>query len=206
MDHVAPNRSPSTRSAVVCTGNAHKLRELAELLPEFRLEPLPDGTTLPPEIGKTFLDNARIKAHAGAAMYPDRWVLADDSGLIVDALDGEPGVHSARFAGEGATDQDNVRKLLRQLEPFTDVDLRTARFACVLVMVSPDGEETHTTGFVEGTIAHEPAGDGGFGYDPVFVPEGHERTFAELGSEVKARLSHRAIAARELESRLLARA
>ncbi len=196
---------PPARSAVVCTGNAHKVLELDELLPEFQLEPLPDGTVLPPEIGKTFLDNARIKAHAGAAMYPDRWVLADDSGLIVDALAGEPGVHSARFAGEDATDQDNVQKLLRQMEPFTDTDLRAARFACVLVMVSPEGEETHTTGFVEGSIAHEPAGDGGFGYDPVFVPAGHDGTFAELGSDVKSSLSHRARAARELQSKLLAR-
>ncbi len=199
MDVDAPDRS-----AVVCTGNAHKVLELAELLPEFRLEPLPAGTVLPPEVGRTFLDNARIKAHAGHAMYPDRWVVADDSGLIVDALDGAPGVHSARFAGDDATDEQNVRLLLRRLEGVQDPELRAARFACVLVLVAPDGSETHATGFVEGHIAGEPAGDGGFGYDPVFVPEGHERTFAELGSEVKATMSHRARAARELQSRLLA--
>ncbi len=198
MDSVVPDRS-----AIVCTGNAHKVLELADLLPEFRLEALPIGTVLPPEVGKTFLDNARIKAHAGAAMYPDRWVVADDSGLIVDALDGEPGVHSARFSGDDATDESNVQLLLRRLEPFADDDLRSARFACVLVMVSPSGVETHATGYVEGTIAHEPAGDGGFGYDPVFVPEGHDRTFAELGTDVKSTLSHRARAARELQTRLL---
>jgi XTP/dITP diphosphohydrolase len=198
MDPVAPERS-----AVVCTGNAHKVLELADLLPEFRLEPLPIGTVLPPEIGKTFLDNARIKAHAGAAMHPDRWVVADDSGLIVDALDGAPGVHSARFKSADATDEENVEHLLRRLAAFADPELRTARFACVLVMVSPAGVETHATGFVEGAIADEPAGDGGFGYDPVFVPEGHDRTFAELGADVKSQLSHRARAARELQSRLL---
>ena len=192
------------RSAIVCTGNAHKVLELADLLPEFRLEPLPQGTVLPPEIGRTFLDNARIKAHAGHAMYPDRWVVADDSGLIVDALDGAPGVHSARFAGEDANDEANVELLLRRLRPYADDDLRTARFACVLVLVSPDGAETHAEGFVEGRIAHEPSGDGGFGYDPVFVPEGHELTFAQLGSQAKAQMSHRARAARELQTRLLA--
>lgn len=199
MDTVAPDRS-----AVVCTGNAHKVLELAELLPKFQLEVLPAGSVLPPEVGRTFLDNARIKAHAGAAMFPDRWIIADDSGLIVDALDGAPGVHSARFAGEDASDTDNVRQLLRRLEPFPDPELRTARFACVLVMVAPGGVEMHATGYVEGAIAHEPAGDGGFGYDPVFVPAGHERTFAELGSHVKAKMSHRARAARELQSRLMA--
>lgn len=199
MDSVAPERS-----AVVCTGNAHKVLELADLLPEFRLEPLPAGTALPPEVGKTFLDNARIKAHAGAAMYPDRWVVADDSGLIVDALDGAPGVHSARFAGADASDEDNLQLLLRRMERYVDEDLRGARFACVLVMVSPDGVETHATGHVEGTIAHEPSGDGGFGYDPIFIPEGYERSFAALGADVKAGMSHRARAARELQSRLLA--
>jgi XTP/dITP diphosphohydrolase len=188
----------------VCTGNAHKVLELADLLPEFRLEPLPLGTVLPPEVGKTFLDNARIKAHAGAAMYPDRWVVADDSGLIVDALDGAPGVHSARFAGSDASDEHNLQLLLRRMEGYVDVELRSARFACVLVMVAPDGTETHATGFVEGTIAHEPSGDGGFGYDPVFVPEGHSESFAALGPDVKAGMSHRARAARELQSRLLA--
>ncbi|MCW2921203.1 MAG: hypothetical protein JWL76_1077 [Thermoleophilia bacterium] len=198
MNSVAPERS-----AVVCTGNAHKVLELGDLLTEFTLEPLPLGTVLPPEIGTTFLDNARIKAHAGAAMYPDRWVVADDSGLIVDALDGAPGVHSARFAGDDATDDGNVRLLLRRLERFADAELRSARFACVLVMLSPDGVETHATGFVEGSIAHEPAGDGGFGYDPVFIPEGHDRSFAQLGSDVKAGMSHRARAARELQTRLL---
>ena len=191
------------RSAVVCTGNAHKVHELALLLPGLQLEPLPAGTELPPEVGTTFLDNARIKAHAGSAMYPGRWVIADDSGLIVDALDGAPGVHSARFAGDDATDADNVELLLRRMAPYADESLRTARFACALVMISPSGVETDAMGFVEGTITAAPAGSDGFGYDPVFRPDGHQHTFAQLGDEVKSQLSHRARAARELQSLLL---
>lgn len=193
-----------TRRAVVCTSNPHKVEELAALLPDFQLEALPTGTRLPPEIGATFLDNARIKAHAGHAMYEDCWVVADDSGLVVDALDGSPGVRSARFAGAEATDESNTRLLLDRLEKFRDAGKRTARFICVLVMVSPRGEETVAEGAVEGTIAVAPSGDEGFGYDPVFIPEGETRTFAELGGEGKARMSHRARAARELQARLLA--
>jgi XTP/dITP diphosphohydrolase len=192
----------SDRPVVVCTGNAHKVDELAMLLPDLRLEALPAGTELPPEVGNTFLDNARIKAHAGQALHPDRFVLADDSGLIVDVLDGAPGVHSARFSGEDATDEANVELLLRRMATITDPELRSARFACVLVLVAPGGDELHVTGHVEGTIAAEPAGDSGFGYDPVFVPAGHERTFAQLGASIKAELSHRARAARELASLL----
>lgn len=195
--------SPSSiRRAVACTGNAHKVEELRVLLPQLELEPLPPGTRLPPEIGETFLDNARIKAHAGHAMYPDRWVLADDSGLIVDALGGAPGVHSARFAGEHATDEANVQLLLERLEGRDDATDRTARFACVLVLVAPDGTETNAEGAVEGRIAHEPSGDVGFGYDPVFIPEGESQTFAQLGDEAKARMSHRARAARALQATL----
>lgn len=188
--------------AIVCTGNAHKVQELDALLPELALEVLPAGTVLPPEVGETFLDNARIKAHAGHAMYPDRWVIADDSGLLVDSLDGRPGVHSARFAGEAASDDDNVRLLLRRLEPYADAALRSARFACVLVAIAPDGRELHAEGTVEGRIAHEPTGGHGFGYDPVFIPAGHDRSFAELGGDVKSRLSHRAEAARALRTAL----
>lgn len=184
--------------AIVCTGNAHKVQELDALLPELALEALPPGTPLPPEVGETFLDNARIKAHAGHALHPGRWVVADDSGLLVDALDGRPGVHSARFAGEDATDEENVQLLLRRLAPYAEAELRSARFTCVLVAIAPDGREFRAEGAVEGRISHEPSGEGGFGYDPVFVPAGHDRSFAELGDEVKARLSHRAEAARAL--------
>src|SRR5690606_16612470 len=109
----------TARRAIACTGNAHKVEELAALLPELALEPLAPGTQLPPETGDTFVANARIKARAGRELHPDAWVLADDSGLVVDALDGAPGVHSARFAGEAATDEQNVQLLLEQLAPVT---------------------------------------------------------------------------------------
>jgi XTP/dITP diphosphohydrolase len=198
MDFDAP-----TRRTVVCTGNPHKVAELGPLLPGLALEPLAPGTLLPPEIGDTFLDNARIKAHAGAALHPDCWVIADDSGLIVDALDGRPGVHSARFAGPDATDADNVQLLLERLRAYPDPELRTARFACTLVLVAPDGSELHAHGTVEGHIVHEPVGDAGFGYDPVFVPVGHDLTFAQLGDETKSTMSHRANAAQALRAQLL---
>jgi XTP/dITP diphosphohydrolase len=194
--------SPSRR-AILCTSNPHKVEELAALLPDFAIEPMPAGTQLPPEIGSRFVDNARIKAHAGHGLFPDAWVIADDSGISVDALGGDPGVRSARFAGDDATDRENVELLLRRLEKVPAAD-RTARFVCVLVMVAPDGTETVATGLVDGTIATAPSGSQGFGYDPIFVPEGETATFGELGAEVKARMSHRARAARELQARLLA--
>ncbi|MCW2955370.1 MAG: non-canonical purine pyrophosphatase, rdgB/HAM1 family [Thermoleophilia bacterium] len=194
--------APTNRSAVVCTGNAHKVDELAGLLTGFTLEPLEPGTTLPPEVGSTFLDNARIKAYAGHEMFPDRWVIADDSGLCVDALDGAPGVRSARFAGEHATDADNTEQLLVRLRDLVDDEARGARFVCVLVAVAPDGTEFVGEGTVHGRIAIERAGDAGFGYDPVFVPEGHTRSFAELGADVKAGMSHRARAAQQLAERI----
>lgn len=215
MDSVEPTLSSEQAThgdavrAIVCTGNAHKVEELTDLLStlpcvlsELRLEALPAGAVLPPEIGETFLDNARIKAHAGASMYPGCWVLADDSGLAVDALDGAPGVHSARFAGEDADDATNVALLLERLEPIVDAELRSARFVCVLVAVAPDGTEYVAHGTVDGRIAHEVAGTHGFGYDPLFVPDGHAATFAELGHDVKSTMSHRARAARELAAKL----
>ena len=122
----------------------------------------------------------------------------------MDALDGAPGVRSARFKGDDATDDENTTHLLTRLRTYAEPELRSARFACVLVMVSPAGEETWAEGFVEGTIAAEPSGTGGFGYDPVFIPEGETATFAELGSAAKSRMSHRARAARALQARLLA--
>ncbi|MCW2961014.1 MAG: hypothetical protein JWM90_1401 [Thermoleophilia bacterium] len=191
------------RRAIVCTGNSHKVEELALLLDDFVLEPLAAGTKLPPEIGATFLDNARIKAYAGQELHPGSWVIADDSGLSVDALDGAPGVHSARFAGDDATDATNTDLLLQRLDGYAETQLRTARFICVLVAIAPDGTEYLGEGTVEGHIALERSGDAGFGYDPVFIPTGETQSFAELGAEVKARMSHRARAARALSERIL---
>ncbi|MBC7460709.1 MAG: RdgB/HAM1 family non-canonical purine NTP pyrophosphatase [Thermoleophilia bacterium] len=191
------------RRAIICTGNPHKVEELGELLAglDFAFSALPADAVLPPETADSFVGNARIKAEAGHDSYPDAWVIADDSGLIVDALDGAPGVWSARFAGDGASDQDNVDLLLERLAGTPDAE-RTARFACVLVAIAPDGSEHVAEGFVEGVVARAPAGDSGFGYDPVFVPLGHTESFAELGSHAKAQLSHRAHAAQALRDQL----
>jgi XTP/dITP diphosphohydrolase len=186
---------------VLCTGNAHKVAELRSLLSPLDVEPLDRSIEMPPETGDTFEANARIKAAAGAAANPDAWVVADDSGLEVDALDGQPGVFSARFAGPDATDSDNVELLLKQLTGVAD---RHARFVCVLVAIGPDGDEIVARGTVEGHIADAPVGTQGFGYDPVFVPSGEQRTYGELGDEVKSKSSHRAVAVRELATSLRA--
>lgn len=176
-------------TALVCTGNAHKVAELQALLTDWTLTRLPDGFILPEETGATLLENARIKARAGRDIVADdTWVIADDSGLCVEALHGAPGVHSARFAGPDADDAANVAQLLNELQ---DASNREAHFCCVLVALAPDGDELIATGRVDGTIISTPRGAAGFGYDPVFVPRGHDRTFAELGQTVKDSMSHR---------------
>jgi XTP/dITP diphosphohydrolase len=176
--------------ATVCTGNPHKLEEFRALFPDWDLELLA-GAEFPPEDGATFEDNARIKARYGRSIGPvDRWMLADDSGIEVAALAGEPGVHTARWA-EGR----HVEKLLAALEGTDD---RGARYVCELVAIGPDGAEARGNGVLEGAIASAPAGDEGFGFDPIFIPRGETRTVAELGDEWKAEHSHRAVAARAL--------
>jgi XTP/dITP diphosphohydrolase len=177
-------------NAVLCSRNRHKARELEALLPGWTIEPL-DRDDYPPETGATYYENAALKARFGRA-HTDGWVLAEDSGLEVVALGGRPGVHSARYAPEGAP---AVAKLLGELEGVRE---RGARYVSELVLLSPDGRELRGTGTLEGRIAHEPAGTEGFGYDPIFVPAGEERTVAELGNGWKAENSHRARAARAL--------
>ena len=142
--------------------------------------------------GRTFEENALIKARA-VSRHTGRTTLADDSGLEVDALEGAPGVRSARYAGADATDQDNIRRLLDALDGISDAD-RTARFRCVVAVVVPDGRTWTAEGACEGRILQAPRGDAGFGYDPLFVPAGYENTFAELDAGVKNRISHRALA------------
>jgi XTP/dITP diphosphohydrolase len=180
----------SFRNATLCSRNAHKARELEALLPGWSLEPL-DRDDYPPETGETYYDNARIKADFGRE-HVSGWVLAEDSGLSVDALDGRPGVHSARYAPEGAP---AVAKLLGELDGVED---RRAHYVSELVLLAPDGRELRGTGALLGVIATEPHGSEGFGYDPIFIPAGAERTVAELGNEWKAEHSHRAHAARAL--------
>jgi XTP/dITP diphosphohydrolase len=181
---------------VLATRNPHKVRELAGLLQPHEIEPLPDGIELPPETGETFKDNALIKARA-AADVTGKPSIADDSGIEAAALGGAPGVRSARFAGEDATDEENLAKLLRVVPP--DGDLRV-EYVCVLAYVEPGGVEMCFYGRCAGTLTHEPRGSGGFGYDPAVVPkdtgDNDPRTMAELSPEEKDAISHRGRAAR----------
>jgi XTP/dITP diphosphohydrolase len=175
---------------VLCSRNRHKARELERLLGGWTIEPL-DRDDYPPEVGATYHENAASKAAFGRENEPG-WILAEDSGLEVDALGGRPGVLSARYAPEGAP---AVAKLLGELR---GIELRAARYVSELVLLSPDGRELRGSGTLEGRIAREPAGSEGFGYDPIFVPEGEERTVAELGNDWKRVNSHRARAAAAL--------
>jgi XTP/dITP diphosphohydrolase len=174
--------------------NARKALELGRLLGS-DVAPLP-GYEAPVEDGATFTDNARIKALAGAAAAPaGALVVADDSGIVVEALDGAPGIHSARYGGDGLDDAGRVAHLLAELGDAAD---RRAAFVCVLVAIAPDGSELVAEGRVDGTVAPQPRGAGGFGYDPVFVPTGETRTFGEMTDAEKDGLSHRGRAAAAL--------
>jgi XTP/dITP diphosphohydrolase len=182
---------------VLATRNPHKLRELEGLMRAHKLEPLPDEIELPPETGTTFAQNALAKARAAAAAT-GRAAIADDSGIEAAALNGAPGVWSARYAGDDASDEENLAKLLAEVPP--DGDTRVA-YVCAMAFVEPGGAEHVVHGRCEGRLTHEPRGDGGFGYDPAFVPDdypGDERTMAELDPDEKDAISHRGRAAREL--------
>ncbi len=183
----------------LATSNDHKITEFRRLLADRGLTGISvrgaaELGGMPPvaETASGFAGNARLKARALRERAGRRgWVLADDSGLEVDALAGAPGVRSARYAGENASDPENNARLLRELEGVSP-ECRTARFRCCLVLISPDAEEFVFEGSCEGRIAEEASGTAGFGYDPLFVPEGRNATFAALRREEKDRLSHRA--------------
>jgi XTP/dITP diphosphohydrolase len=180
---------------VLATRNPHKLRELATLLAPHEVVALPDGVELPPETGDTFLENALGKARA-AARATGMPSIADDSGIEAAALGGAPGVRSARFAGEDASDEENLARLLREAPTGSDL-----AYVCALVLVEPDGGVEHAVeGRCTGTLAAAPHGDGGFGYDPAFLPDDipDGRTMAELEPGQKDSISHRGRAAREL--------
>jgi XTP/dITP diphosphohydrolase len=187
------------------TGNRKKAAELADLVAPLGLKVLaladfPQALEVD-ETGTTFAENAALKATRQAA-HLGAWVLADDSGLVVDALDGAPGIHSARFAGLGATDADNRRKLLAALDGV-DQARRTAHFACSLALADPTGTlRASSTGRCQGRIRTCEAGSGGFGYDPLFEVVEYHRTFGELASTVKAVLSHRARAVHDMVPRI----
>jgi XTP/dITP diphosphohydrolase len=176
--------------ATLCSRNAHKARELEALLPGWTIAPL-DRDDYPPETGATYYENARIKADFGRE-HSAGWVLAEDSGIEVEALGGRPGVQSARYAPEGAP---AIAKLLGELDGVAE---RGARYVSELILLAPDGTEYRGAGPLEGRIATAATGTEGFGYDPVFVPDGEERTVAELGDAWKALNSHRARAAQAL--------
>jgi XTP/dITP diphosphohydrolase len=184
------------KDLLIATTNPGKLIEIRAVLKDlpFRLLSLRDlpGAPSVVEDGETFLENARKKAH-GIARWSGKLTLADDSGLVVEALEGRPGIHSARYAGEDATDEDNRQKLLREMEGVPE-EKRGAAFVCVLVLATPEGEEWVTEGRIEGRIAMEPRGKGGFGYDPLFLVPSFGRTAAELAFEEKNRISHRGLA------------
>jgi XTP/dITP diphosphohydrolase len=176
------------------SGNNNKLKEvrflLRELEPDLHGQNELDFYSSPEETADTFEGNARIKAKALAAVKPGVWVIADDSGLCCEGINGLPGVHSARYAGPTANDTQNVSKLLKMLQMRTKN--RKAYFHCSIIAISPEGEEFHFEGKLEGEIAMKQMGTNGFGYDPVFIPEGEERALAQMESNEKNRISHRA--------------
>jgi XTP/dITP diphosphohydrolase len=187
---------------VLATRNPHKLRELREALPGIEIEPLPEGVELPPEVGETFAENALGKARA-AREATGQTAVADDSGIEAYGLGGRPGVRSARYAGQNATDEENLAKLLDEVGRQDD---RRMAYVCVIALVTEDGEESLFEGRCEGTLAERPRGSGGFGYDPAFIPldTGPEdtRTMAELAPAEKHAISHRGRAARKLAAHL----
>ncbi|MDT5266621.1 MAG: XTP/dITP diphosphohydrolase, partial [Mycobacterium sp.] len=183
---------------VLATHNAHKAREFERLLPRFEVETYPGE--LPAETGETFRENAELKArHVHEAIGGSAWVLADDSGIEAAALGGRPGVRSARFAGEHADDRQNLKALLTALAGGDD---RRVAYVAELVAIAPDGREVHARGELRGNLAVDPRGEGGFGYDPAFIPEGETRTVGEMAAAEKDAVSHRARAARALAPQL----
>lgn len=193
---------------IIASQNKHKIQEIEAITSKFGMTPvsrkeagLPD--TEIEEDGQTFEENSCKKAAAILEMS-GAVTIADDSGLEVDALGGRPGVYSARFAGEHASDRENNEKLLSLLQEVPD-EARTARFVSVITMLFPDGGKIVARGECPGKILRKARGTGGFGYDPLFVPDGYEKTFGELPAEEKNRISHRARALAELEKQLLCR-
>lgn len=195
-----------SKTVVIATNNAHKVSEISSALSfdGWTFQSLKEAgvDSNPEETGTTFVENARIKARAAHAITQGA-VLADDSGLIVDALDGAPGVYSSRYCGTDGDDAGNNAKLLAELQGVL-AEERTARFASVLVFIDEDGTETVAEGFVEGRIGFAPLGDEGFGYDPLFYPDAYhgELTMAQITQEQKNAISHRGNALRELREML----
>ena len=190
---------------IVATNNLGKIREIREIGKNIPVvfKSLKDIWPEPvniPETGTTFEENAQMKAQ-WAFSRKGTWTLADDSGLEVDLLNGDPGVYSSRYAGDAQDDQENIRKLLKQLNGASGEE-RTARFRCVMVLKGPDYAERIVSGTCSGSIAFEPRGSKGFGYDPIFIPDGFSKTFAEIEPSVKNDISHRGKALQALKEEL----
>ena len=188
---------------ILATGNKHKVREMRELLPGLDLRPLPEGVEMPREDGDSFVANALIKARAIHAATGEP-TIADDSGIAAEALGGAPGIYSARYAGEGASDEVNLAKLLREVGAAGGS--RRAAYVCAIALIDADGSERVFEGECEGTLLEEGRGEGGFGYDPAFVPDDtgpeDQRTYSELSDAEKHAISHRGRAARRLAAHL----
>jgi XTP/dITP diphosphohydrolase len=188
---------------IFATANKHKLREMRELLPGLELKALPDGVELPPEEGDSFAVIALEKARAAHAASGEA-AIGDDSGIEAMALGGRPGIHSARYGGPGASDEENLEKLLREVAAAGDE--RRAAYHCALALVDAEGSERVFEARCEGRLIERPRGEGGFGYDPAFVPDDtgpeDERTMSELSQAEKNEISHRGRAARLLAAHL----
>ncbi|GGH72805.1 hypothetical protein GCM10010978_10040 [Compostibacillus humi] len=189
---------------IIATKNAGKAKEFQQFFAQLhiRVKSLLDFDDLPEveETGTTFAENARLKAETIAELL-NMPVLADDSGLEIDALQGRPGIYSARYAGEDKDDEANIRKVLEEMQSVP-MENRTARFVCVLALAEKGKETVITEGYCEGKIALHPAGENGFGYDPIFIPEGYTNTLAELDPSVKQEISHRRHAMDQLQALL----
>lgn len=186
--------TPLQFELVIASTNMHKVRELREMFkvfPNIDLLSLRDfpSYVCPQETGNTFEDNAIIKASAAATKL-GKWVVAEDSGLTVPSLKGAPGIFSARYAGEGATDLENRRKLLSEMAHLSDED-RNAYYECCIALASPECLKKTCSGICEGAIAMQEKGGNGFGYDPLFIKHGYNKSFAEVGDLVKNKISHR---------------
>lgn len=192
------------KEIIIATKNAGKVKEFEEFFApyEITVKSLLDFENLPDveETGTTFEENAALKAEQITA-HVQAPVLADDSGLMIDALDGRPGIYSARYAGEEKNDQANIDKVLDELQDVPE-EKRTARFICVLAIAEPGKETIFRTGYCEGKIASEPKGTNGFGYDPIFIPDGYDETLGQLAPEVKNQISHRKNALDQLKELL----
>ncbi|MBC7370394.1 MAG: RdgB/HAM1 family non-canonical purine NTP pyrophosphatase [Bdellovibrionaceae bacterium] len=190
----------------IATGNKGKLNEYKlalKELPDLKIFTQNDisSFTPRPEDGKTFLENAQIKARTLKAVKPGVWILGEDSGIEVEGLNNLPGIHSARYAGPKAQDSENIAKMLKMMS-IRPMPNRNARFVCSTVVFTPTGEEWHFEGLMSGKIAPKPIGQLGFGYDPIFISEGQTQTLAELGPGFKNQNSHRAMALRAFLEKL----